>query len=70
MFDLNTFAESLKSDNCEILVNSPMSRQTSFKVGGNADIIAFPKNEEAILSVIRKLARNNNFSVGINVHFP
>lgn len=54
MINLSAFAESLKSDNCEILVNSPMSRQTSFKVGGNADIIAFPKNEEEILSVIRK----------------
>ena len=49
MINLSAFAESLKSDNCEILVNSPMSRQTSFKVGGNADIIAFPKNEEEIL---------------------
>ena len=54
MFDLNTFAEGLKSEYCEILVNSPMSRQTSFKVGGNADIIAFPGNENAVLELIDK----------------
>ncbi len=54
MIDLSAFAESLKSEYCEILVNSPMSRQTSFKVGGNADIIAFPKNTDALIDIIRK----------------
>ncbi len=53
MIDLYTFAESLKSDNCDILIDSPMSRQTSFKVGGNADIIAFPKNIDSLLSVLK-----------------
>lgn len=54
MINLSAFAESLKSDNCEILTDSPMSRQTSFRVGGNADIIAFPKNENTIVSVMEK----------------
>ena len=59
MIDLSAFAESLKSEYCEILVNTPMSRQTSFKVGGNADIIAFPKNTDALIDVIQK-AKNIN----------
>ena len=59
MFDLNTFAEGLKSEYCEIFVNSPMSRQTSFKVGGNADIIAFPKNENALLGLIERAGNEN-----------
>ena len=54
MIDLYTFAKSLKSDNCEILVDSPMSRQTSFKVGGNADIIAFPKNVDSLINVLKR----------------
>lgn len=58
MIDLSAFAESLKSDNCEILINSPMSRQTSFKVGGNADIIAFPKTENELVSVMEKADNN------------
>lgn len=61
MINLSAFAESLKSDNCEILTDSPMSRQTSFRVGGNADIIAFPKNENAIVSVMEKAS-----AAGIN----
>ena len=59
MINLSAFAESLKSDNCEILVNSPMSRQTSFRVGGNADIIAFPKNENELVSILKNAAENN-----------
>ncbi len=59
MIDLSAFAESLKSEYCEILVNSPMSRQTSFKVGGNADIIAFPKNEKALEKIICKANSEN-----------
>lgn len=59
MIDLSAFAESLKSEYCEILVDSPMSRQTSFKVGGNADIIAFPKTEKALADIIKKAKDNN-----------
>lgn len=59
MIDLSAFAESLKSEYCEILVKSPMSRQTSFKVGGNADIIAFPKNRTALLEALNKAKSNS-----------
>ena len=59
MINLSAFAESLKSDNCEILINSPMSRQTSFKVGGNADIIAFPSTEDDLIAILKKAEENN-----------
>ncbi len=59
MIDLSAFAESLKSEYCEILVDSPMSRQTSFKVGGNADIIAFPKNEKALTEILCRVKEAN-----------
>lgn len=59
MIDLYTFAESLKSDNCEILIDSPMSRQTSFKVGGNADVIAFPKSVDSLVNVLKTASENN-----------
>ena len=48
MTDLTSFAESLKSEKCEILINSPMSRHTSFRVGGNADIVAIPEDIDAL----------------------
>lgn len=59
MIDLYTFAESLKSDNCEILIDSPMSRQTSFKVGGNADVIAFPKTVDSLINVLKTANEND-----------
>lgn len=59
MINLSAFAESLKSDNCEILTNSPMSRQTSFKVGGNADIIAFPSTENELISILKKAEKHS-----------
>ena len=59
MTNLSAFAESLKSDNFEILINSPMSRQTSFRVGGNADIIAFPSTEDELVSLLKKAADGN-----------
>ncbi|MCL1878278.1 MAG: UDP-N-acetylmuramate dehydrogenase [Defluviitaleaceae bacterium] len=37
---------------CEIvLVNEPMHLHTSFKIGGTADILAFPKTTEELISV-------------------
>lgn len=59
MIDLYAFAESLKSDNCDILVDSPMSRQTSFKAGGNADVIAFPKTVASLVNVLKTANLND-----------
>ena len=59
MIDLYTFAKSLESDSCEILVNSPMSRHTSFKVGGNADIVALPKNVDSLARILKSTHDNN-----------
>lgn len=59
MTDLTSFAESLKSDKCEILINSPMSRHTSFRVGGNADIVAIPEDIDALCDTIQKATENS-----------
>ncbi|MBO5935080.1 MAG: UDP-N-acetylmuramate dehydrogenase [Clostridia bacterium] len=64
MIDLYTFAKSLESDSCEILVDTPMSRHTSFKAGGNADVIALPKNVNS-LTVTLKSAHKNNVPVTV-----
>lgn len=39
--------------NSKILKNEPMSRHTSFKIGGNADILVKANNEEDIKSVLK-----------------
>ncbi|MDD5771992.1 MAG: UDP-N-acetylmuramate dehydrogenase [bacterium] len=45
----------------EILFNEPMSRHTSFKVGGPADILVFPHDEDDIINILQ-YACNNNIS--------
>ncbi len=54
MTDYSSFAEKISSDECQVLCDSPMSRQTTFKAGGNADIIAFPKTADALTNILRE----------------
>lgn len=51
MSDLS-FADRIRSPECEVLVDAPMSRQTTFRAGGNADIIAFPKTKDALKQIL------------------
>ena len=41
-----------------VLVNEPMSKHTTFKIGGNADIFVMPETEEELISVI-DICKNN-----------
>lgn len=43
----------------QIYLNEPMSKHTSFKIGGMADIFVKPKNIDE-LKFILKVARENN----------
>lgn len=43
----------------EYLKNEPMSRHTTFKIGGNADILVKAKNEDELKSVLN-ITRDNN----------
>lgn len=43
----------------ELLVNEPMSRHTSFKIGGAADIMALPANEQELQALLKRAAEKN-----------
>lgn len=47
--DLKIYCDNLS---CEYRINEPLSKHTSFKIGGNADIIIKPKNKEIIKKLI------------------
>ncbi len=47
-----------------VLVNEPMSKHTSFKIGGAADYFLTPESEEALKTAI-KVAKDNNLPVFI-----
>ena len=41
-----------------VLVNEPMSRHTTLKLGGSADYLAFPRSEEEIAGLFEEADRN------------
>ena len=42
----------LITDEKNILINEPMSKHTTFKTGGNADIFVTPQNKEEIIELL------------------
>ena len=42
----------------KILVDEPMKRHTTFKIGGPADIMVIPKDEESLSRILKFLAEN------------
>lgn len=46
----NTFIEILGTEN--VLINEPMSRHTTFRIGGNADYFLTPENEEQLKKLL------------------
>lgn len=58
---LIALAESLKIKYC---LNEAMSLHTSFKIGGAADIMLYPENEEQLIKIL-ETAKNRNIPVFI-----
>ena len=58
----NQMLERLNTD--QIYLNEPMSKHTSFKIGGTADIFVKPKSIDELKFVI-ELAKNNNIPVTV-----
>ena len=48
----------------QIYLNEPMSKHTSFKIGGPADIFVKPKNVEE-LKIIIKIVKENNIQATV-----
>lgn len=51
-----------KIDTKDILINEPMSKHTTFKTGGNADIFIKAKSIEDIQFIL-KIAKENNIKI-------
>ncbi len=59
---LNKLISILGEDNVKL--NEPMKNHTTFKIGGNADYVVFPENEEQIFAVL-SLAKSENIPVTV-----
>ena len=51
---MNNIIELAKELKIEYLENEPMSNHTTFKIGGNARLIVFPKSEDDICALVKK----------------
>ncbi len=61
--NFSDIAEQIRNENCDIILNESMSKHTSFKVGGNADMLVYPKTTQALIDVVKKLTMQCNFCV-------
>ena len=55
MMDLTSLQKQLSSV-CELKYNEPMSSHTSFRIGGEAEVMAFPKNTEELADILKQTA--------------
>lgn len=46
--------ELCKKLKCEYVENEPMSKHTTFKIGGNARLVVYPENEEQISTFVKE----------------
>ena len=44
---------ALFATKCEMKYNEPMSKHTSFRIGGNAEVFAMPKNREELAEILK-----------------
>lgn len=76
MTDLTDFQRKISAFAAEMTLrfNEPMSKHTSFRIGGNAEVMAFPKSEEELAKLLR-FCRGGNIlpailGAGTNVLAP
>ncbi len=58
MYDINKLFDRF-SEKCECRLSEPMSKHTTFRIGGNADIVLYPDNEIVISEIIKYCKTEN-----------
>ena len=55
MTELTVFQQKISAliPNIELKMNEPMAKHTSFKIGGGAEVMAFPKNAQELSQVLK-----------------
>ncbi len=57
MYDINTLFD-IFSKECECRLNEPMSKHTTFRIGGTADVVLYPENVDTISEIIKYCKKN------------
>ena len=55
MTDMTVFQQKISAliPNIDLKMNEPMAKHTSFKIGGGAEVMAFPKNAEELSQILK-----------------
>ena len=53
MTELTLLQQKMTASSCELKYNEPMSRHTSFRIGGRAEVMAFPKSREELSDLLK-----------------
>ena len=55
MTELTVFQQKISAliPNIDLKMNEPMAKHTSFKIGGGAEVMAFPKNAEELSQILK-----------------
>ena len=76
MTDLTVFQQKIRGflPNIELRFNEPLAKHTSFRIGGPAEVMAFPRNREELADLLKTSALLDNKPVilgaGTNVLAP
>ena len=76
MTEMTTFQQKISafSGRIELRFNEPMAKHTSFRIGGNAEVMAFPKTKEELAALLKQSSLLDcNFAIlgaGTNVLAP
>lgn len=55
---MTELVDFLKKIKCDYAVDEPMSKHTTFKIGGNAKVVAYPSSEEQISQIVKFTKEN------------
>ena len=58
MYNINELYNTF-SKKCECRIDEPMSKHTTFRIGGDADIVLYPNDEETISQIIKHCSAQN-----------
>lgn len=56
---MTQLVELCKKLNCEYALDEPMSRHTTFRIGGNAGLVVYPESKEQISEIIKTANKEN-----------
>jgi UDP-N-acetylmuramate dehydrogenase len=54
MTELTLLQQELTAEVCCVKYNEPMSRHTSFRIGGGVEVLAFPKSREELSALLKR----------------